>query len=57
MLKIRIKVYKTIILPFGLYGREKWFLTLREEHKLQVSGTKVKKKKCSEKYLDLRNVK
>jgi hypothetical protein len=33
---IRIRIYKTIILPVVLYGCETWFLTLREEHRLRV---------------------
>jgi hypothetical protein len=27
--KIKIKIYRTIILPVGLYGCEAWALTLR----------------------------
>jgi hypothetical protein len=33
---MKIKIYKTIILPVVLYGRETWSLTLREEHRLMV---------------------
>ena len=33
---LKIKIYKTIILPFVLYGCETWSLTLREERKLRV---------------------
>jgi hypothetical protein len=33
---IKVRIYKTIILPVVLYGCETWFLTLREEHKLGV---------------------
>jgi hypothetical protein len=33
---VKIKVYKTIILPVVLYGCETWTLTLREEHKQRV---------------------
>jgi hypothetical protein len=33
---IKIRIYKTIILPVILYGCETWFLTLREEHRLRV---------------------
>jgi len=32
----KIKIYRTIILPFVLYGCETWSLTLREERKLRV---------------------
>ena len=34
--KLKIKIYRTIILPVVLYGREAWSLTLREERKLRV---------------------
>ena len=33
---LKIKIYRTIILPFVLYGCETWSLTLREEMKLRV---------------------
>jgi hypothetical protein len=33
---IKIRIYKTIILPVVLYGYETWSLTLREEHRLRV---------------------
>ena len=33
---LKIKIYRTIILPFVLYGCETWSLTLREERKLRV---------------------
>jgi hypothetical protein len=33
---IKIRIYKSIILPVVLYGCETWFLTLREEHRLRV---------------------
>ncbi|PNF17549.1 hypothetical protein B7P43_G15564, partial [Cryptotermes secundus] len=31
---IKIRIYKTIILPVVLYGCETWSLTLREEHRV-----------------------
>ena len=31
---IKIKVYRTIILPVALYGCETWTLTLREERRI-----------------------
>ena len=34
--KLKIKIYRTIILPVFLYGCEAWSLTLREERKLRV---------------------
>jgi hypothetical protein len=34
--KLKIKVYKTVILPVVLYGCRTWSLTLREEHRLRV---------------------
>jgi hypothetical protein len=36
-----IKMYKTIILPAVLYGRESWSLTLWEEHVPRVSGNRA----------------
>jgi hypothetical protein len=38
---IKINEYKTIILPVGLYGRETWSLTVREEHRLRVFENRV----------------
>jgi hypothetical protein len=34
--RLKIRIYKTIILPVVLYGCEIWSLTLREEHRLRV---------------------
>jgi hypothetical protein len=33
---LKIRIYKTIILSVVLYGRETWYQTLREEHRLRV---------------------
>jgi hypothetical protein len=33
---IKIRIYKTIILPVVLYWCETWSLTLREEHSLRI---------------------
>jgi hypothetical protein len=33
---LKIKIYKTVILPVVLYGCETWSLTLRKEHRLRV---------------------
>jgi hypothetical protein len=38
---LKIKIYKTVILPVVLYGCETWSLTLREEHRLRVFGNRV----------------
>ena len=40
-LKIKIRVYRNIILPAVLYGCETWSLTLREERKLGVFENSV----------------
>jgi hypothetical protein len=32
---VKIRIYKTIMLPVVLYGYETWSLTLREEHGLE----------------------
>jgi hypothetical protein len=34
--KLKIKIYRTIILPVVLYGCETWSLTLREKRRLRV---------------------
>jgi hypothetical protein len=36
MKNLKIKIYRSIILPVVLYGCETWSLTLREERKLRV---------------------
>jgi hypothetical protein len=41
---LRIKIYRTIILPVVLYGCETWSFALREEHKLRVFENKVLRK-------------
>jgi hypothetical protein len=33
---VKVRIYKTIILPVVLYGSETWSLTLKEEHNLRV---------------------
>jgi hypothetical protein len=38
---LKIRIYKTIILPVVLYGCKTWFLTLREEHRLRVFEIRV----------------
>jgi hypothetical protein len=38
---VKVKIYKTIILPVILYGCETWSLTLREEHRLMVFENRV----------------
>jgi hypothetical protein len=35
---LKIKIYRTIIMPVVLYGCETWSPTLREEWKLRVFG-------------------
>ena len=42
--KLKVKTYKTIILPIVLYGCETWSLTLKEEHRLRVFEIKVLRK-------------
>jgi hypothetical protein len=41
---LKIKIYKTVILPVVLYGCETWSLTLREEHRLKVFENRVLRK-------------
>ena len=39
--KLKIKIYRTIILPVVLYGCESWSRTLREERRLRVFENRV----------------
>ncbi|KAJ4426617.1 hypothetical protein ANN_26415 [Periplaneta americana] len=41
---VKVRIYKTVILPVVLYGCEIWTLTLREEHRLRVFENKVLRK-------------
>jgi hypothetical protein len=38
---VKVKIYKTMILPVVLYGYGTWSLTLREEHRLRVFENRV----------------
>ena len=38
---LKIKIYRTIILPVALYGCETWSLTLREERRRRVFENRV----------------
>jgi hypothetical protein len=38
---VKVKIYKTIILPVVLYGCETWFLTSREEHRLRMFENRI----------------
>jgi len=41
---LQIKIYRTIILPFVLYGFETWSLTVREERRLRFFENRVLRK-------------
>jgi hypothetical protein len=38
---VKVKIYKTIILPAVLYGHNTWFLIIREEHRFGVFENRV----------------
>jgi hypothetical protein len=38
---IKIRIYRTLILPAALYGCESWSLILREENRLRVFENRV----------------
>jgi hypothetical protein len=42
---VKVKIYKTIILPVVLYGCETWSLMLREERRLRVFENRVLRRK------------
>jgi hypothetical protein len=46
---VKVKIYKTIILPVVLYGCETWSLALREEHRLGVFENRVLRRICGPK--------
>jgi hypothetical protein len=41
---VKVKIYKTIILPVVLYGCETWSLTLSEKHRLRMFENRVLKR-------------
>jgi hypothetical protein len=41
---LKLKIYKIVILPVVLYGRETWSLTLGEDHRLSVFVNRVLRK-------------
>jgi hypothetical protein len=41
---LKIRIYRTVILPVVLYGCETWSLTLKEERRLRVFGNSVLKR-------------
>jgi hypothetical protein len=41
---VKIKIYRTVILPFVLYGCETWSLILRKELRLRVFESRVLKR-------------
>jgi hypothetical protein len=41
---LKIKIYKTVILPVVLYGCRTWSLTVGEEHRLRVFKNRVLRK-------------
>jgi hypothetical protein len=50
---VKVKIYKTIILPIVLYGCETWAHILREEHRLRVFENKVLRRIFGPKSVDL----
>jgi hypothetical protein len=40
-INIKVKIYRTVILPVVLYGCETWSLILREGHRLRVFENRV----------------
>jgi hypothetical protein len=38
---VKVKIYKTVILPVVLYGCKTWSLTLREDHGLRAFQKRV----------------
>jgi hypothetical protein len=38
---VKVRIYKTIVLPVVLYGCKTWPITLREEHMLRAFENRV----------------
>jgi hypothetical protein len=51
---IKIRIYKSIILPMILYGCETLYLTLREDQSLRVFEKKMLKRTCGPKRDELK---
>ena len=51
---IKIKIYRTIILPLVLYGCETWSLALREDRRLRVFEKRVLRRKFGPKRDEVR---
>jgi len=54
--KLKIKIYRTIILPVVLYGCETWSLTLREKRRLRVFENRVLRRVFGPKMYSLPNI-
>ena len=52
--ELKIKIYRTIILPVVLYGCKTWSLTLREERRLRVFENRVLRRVFGSKRDELR---
>jgi hypothetical protein len=39
--KFSLRIHKTMLLPVVLYGCKIWFLTLRQEHRLEIFENNV----------------
>jgi hypothetical protein len=50
---LKIRIFKAIILPVALYGRETWSLTLSEEHRLRVFENRVLRRTFGPKRADV----
>jgi hypothetical protein len=44
-MKVKVKIYKTVILSVVLYGCDTWSFTLREENRLRVFENRVLRRK------------
>jgi hypothetical protein len=50
---IKIRIYRTIILPVDLYECKTWSLTLREGHRLRVFENRVLRRICGLKRVEV----
>ena len=50
---IKFKIYRTVIFPVVLYGRETWSLTLREKRRLRMFENRALRRICGPKRDDV----
>jgi hypothetical protein len=53
---VKVKIYKTIILPVVLHGCETWSLTVKDEHRLRVFENRIARRVFAPKRVEIEEV-